>query len=213
MKGIVLREKDAAIENRARNAGLGVLISDVLEIRFDKTLFVEPGTRVPFGLLTAAWFFLDRWDAAVPLWRYGVTAANVGTAQERKATEAIMRDLRVLLHSYELLFVRNNAAGRALVETWAKESAGGGEKRLAFLRAVYLVKPKLCVLPISWLTDVHEHSKQSLMRGHRNGSGRPANSSRPLVRIELEPGRFVKCHQGDEERVREHFARQKPGRH
>jgi len=29
---------------------------------------------------------------------------------------------------------------------------------------------------------------------------------KPLVRVEIAPGRFVKCHAGDEEKVKEHFA-------
>ena len=38
------------------------------------------------------------------------------------------------------------------------------------------------------------------------------NAGKPLVRVEVAPGRFVKCHEGDEARVREHFARQLEGR-
>jgi hypothetical protein len=34
----------------------------------------------------------------------------------------------------------------------------------------------------------------------------------PLVQVELEPGRFVKCHRGDEERVRAIFKLQRGAR-
>jgi hypothetical protein len=37
--------------------------------------------------------------------------------------------------------------------------------------------------------------------------------ARPLVRLELEPGRFVKIFAGDEEKVREQFRLQKAGGH
>src|SRR5690554_724769 len=113
-KGIVLRGEDEVIASRAKHAGLPVVVSDSFELPFEKVLFVEPGTRVPFDLLPAAWHFLERWDAAVPLWKYGVLACDMGTEGERRQTRGIIRDLRVLLHSTELLFVRRSEQGTAL---------------------------------------------------------------------------------------------------
>lgn len=206
-QGIVLYGgDDEAIAGRAKAARLKFGQRDQApgELPYDKTLLVAAGTRVPWDLLPAAWHFLDRWDAAVPLWRYGKTAEDVGTPGERQATRAVVRDLRVLLHSVELLFVRRNEAGRALVTTWVEETKQG-DPRLAFLRAMYQVKPKLCVLPISWLAEVQSRSRQDVYRSGR----RSPNAGAPLVTVELEPGRFVKCHAGDEDRVRAQFERQR----
>lgn len=204
-RGIYLRGKDEVIESRAKAAGLKVVVGDALDVPFERTLIVEPGTRVPWDLLPAAWSFLLRWDAAVPLWRYGVLAQDVGTAAEREATRAVVRDLRVLVHATELLFVRQSEGGCALVEAWRAELAGGGDRQLAFLRAYYRVKPRLCVLPVTWLAEVRAASSQAMRR--RSGARSP-NAANPLVKVELEPGRFVKCHAGDEARVREAFERQ-----
>ena len=205
MNGIVLSAEDATIIARARRFKLQVLVDQERPLAFEKTLFAEPGVMVPWDLLPAAWNFLVRWDAAIPLWRYGMTANDVGTKEEREATRAIVRDLRVLLHSWELLFVRKNEAGSALIETWKREFSGGGDKRLAFLRALYQVKPRLCVLPTSWLANIRTDSKQVVSRGRVI----PAhNKGKPLVMIELAKGRFVKCRPGDEEKVREQFKKQ-----
>jgi hypothetical protein len=166
---------------------------------FDKTLFVEPGTEVPWDLLPAGWHFLDRWDAAVPLWRYGITAAQVGSKNERKRTQEVIRDLRVLLHAVELLFVRDSKDGRALLEAYGGELQNSGEKRLAFLRAMYQVKPRVCILPRSWLAKIYERSKLDAraldVKDTRHTGPR-------LIQVEIAPGRFVKCNPGDEERVR-----------
>ena len=206
MNGIVLPAEDATILARAKNAKLQVVVDKDRPFAFEKTLFAEPGVLVPWDLLPAAWNFLSRWDAAIPLWRYGMTASDVGTQEERKSTQAIVRDLRVLLHSWELLFVARTEAGCALIETWKREFAGGGDKRLAFLRAFYQVKPRVCVLPTSWLANIRSDSAQALARGRVI----PArNTGRPLVKVELSPGRFVKCRPGDEEKVREQFRRQR----
>ena len=200
-KGIVLLGEDKTIQAKAKSMKLPVTIDAGMPLAYDKTLFVEPGTRVPYDLLPAAWHFLERWDAAVPLWRHGVNATDMGTPSERKRTEKVMRDLRVLPHAVELLFVRNNGDGRALVEAYREELEGGGEKRLAFLRAYYRVKPRLCVLPRSWLAEVFSRSKQDA----RSRRGRRAKGA-PLVLVDLGNGRYVKCNPGDEEKVREMMA-------
>lgn len=195
-KGIVLNAPDDRLAQMAESKKLDVVVDDGLPLAFDKTLFVEAGGEVPWDLLPAAWHFLERWDAAVPLWRYGVNASDVGTKGERKRTEEIVRDLRVLLHAVELLFVRDNDNGRALMNAYREELEDSDEKRLAFLRAYYQTKPRLCVLPRSWLAKIFERSKMDArsMRGSRHRGGK-------LVEVEIGPGRFVKCHPGDEEKV------------
>ena len=193
MNGIlVIGEKDNLIDGRAKSARLSVEYATEPSVPFAKTLIVASGTSVPFGLLNAAWHFLDRWDAAVPFWRYGMTADKLGTAEERAQTKAVIRDLRVLTHAVELVFVRNNDAGNALISTWNAEQ---GDRRLAFLRAMYTVKPMVCVLPTAWLHDVEFHNKQDMMRR------RPIQRTTELVKVEIEPGRFVKVHKGDEQKV------------
>jgi hypothetical protein len=140
----------------------------------------------------------------VPLWRYGVNAADVGSKAERARTAAVVRDLRVLLHSVELLFVRDKGYGPDLVAAYREELVGSDEPRLAFLRAMYRVKPRVCVLPVTWLAAVAERSRRDAsarleMRPRKTG---------PMVTVEVAPGRFVKCHKGDEELVRQQFAEQ-----
>lgn len=195
-KGIVLLGEDKNIHAQAKQGKLPIVVDPTMPLAFDKTLFVTPGIRVPLDLLGAAWQFLDKWDAAMPLWRYGVNATDVGTPSERRGTEKVVRDLRVMLYAHELLFVRDNDAGRALVAAFVEERADGGEARLAFLRAFYRVKPRLCVLPRSWLAEVQQ------FKAPKQHSGRATN----LVQVEIGPGRFVRCRPENVEKVREQFA-------
>lgn len=195
-KGIVLSAPDKTIEARAKSVGLGVVVDPARPLAFEKTLFTEPGTGIPFDLLSAAWHFLERWDAAIPLWRYGANADQLGTSAERKRTKAVIRDLRVMSHSTELLFIRDNELGRALHETWLAEMADGGDKRLAFLRAYYRVKPRCCVLPRSWLAEVAQGYVPPKAPRHSE-----------LVQVEIGPGRFVRCRPENVERVKAQFER------
>lgn len=198
-KGIVLTGNDPGLEKLAQGKGYAVRVDPGMAVSFDKTLFVEPGGEVPWDLLPAAWHFLERWDAAAPLWRYGVNACDVGSKDDQKRTAAVVRDLRVLLHSVELLFVRNNEDGHALMAAYRTELAVGGDRRLAFLRAYYETKPRLCVLPRSWQAKVYERSKLDARTASASQSMR--RRGQPLVAVEISPGRFVKCHRGDEEKV------------
>jgi len=196
--GILLigdHQKD--IESRAKSSGLGFMVSDEYDLPFQKTLILESGTRVPWDLLPSAWNFLNRWDMATPLWKYGKTARDIGTKEEREITRELTLDLRVLVYSHELLFVRKNKTGAAFLESWLGEIARGPEKRLAFLRALFLIKPKLCALPVSWLAEILKGSKQAVYRNPRIRRGGGV-----LVRVDIGNGRIVKCHPGDEERIR-----------
>lgn len=206
-KGIVLSGQDKAVEAKAASLGLPVTVDDGLPLAYGKTLFVKPGTRVPWDLLSAGWHFLERWDAAVPLWSYKAQAGLVGSKEEQKRTREVVGDLRVMLYAVELLFVRANEDGQALMAAYWAELEDSQEPRLAFLRAYYRTKPRLCVLPLSWLAEVQARAKQDLRSG---GQGRMKRSG-PMVQVEVEPGRFVKCHKGDEQAVIEQYA-QRAGR-
>gem|GEM_PF-1205736 len=211
-QGIVLGEHDQTIESGASRVHLEVRIGGELWPEFDKTLFVARGTVVPWKLLPAGFGFLDKWEMAAPLWRYGVLAQDIGTAEERRRTEAVTKDLRVLLYAHELLFVRRCATGERFLQVWQEEMAGGGEPRLAFLRALHQVKPILCTLPASWLPQpVMTNNRQWLINtGQDRTATRQERRSRSLpedfVVVEYLPGKFVRCRRGQEEFIRRRLA-------
>lgn len=205
---LVLRVDDAGMRAQAKRHGLQVVVAQGFDVAFDRALFVEPGVKVPWHLVDYGLHFLERWDAAVPLWRYGVLAQDVGTPAERKRTLAVTKDLRVLPYAQELLFVRNSPAGLALLAAFDAQSQGGGEQgdgnRLAFLRAVYAVKPRLCVLPASWMGE--ERLRQTAQVAERRVQrAKPSRRVGALISIEIGPGRYVRCREADAEVVREWY--------
>lgn len=197
-RGVVLLGEDKEIERRVRKLGLDVIVDADMPLAFDKTLFLAPGIRVPWDMLLAGWRFLDHWDAVAPLCKPGTTADTTGSGEERKRTKAIIRDLRVMLYSDGLLFVRKSEDGRALVDAYREERAGGGDPQLAFLRAYYRVKPRLCAVPATWMSDVGK-------RVGRQAARPRAVDAPPLVRVEIAPGRWVKCRAGEEARIQRQY--------
>lgn len=208
--GVVVRQDDKVAAGYAKKFGVGISIAQDWAIPFERTLFIAPGTGVPWDLVRAGFDFLGQWDAAAPLWRYGASAGTIGTPADQKRTQEITHDLRLLVYAHELLFVRASEAGQALVSTWLAEYAEGGEARLAFLRALYIVKPRFCALPRSWLADLaqRERSDEKAMLHDRQ-----KHFAEPLIRVEIAKGRFVQCHARDKEKVLERYQRMARGRH
>lgn len=171
-----------------------------VDLPAEKNLIVESGVRVPWDLLPAAWNFLTRWDAAVPLWLYGKLAKDVGSEDDRRRVAWEVRDMRILLHEPAMLFVKRSGDGVSLVKNFSAALKKIEDRRLAFLLALYRSKPKVCYLPTTWTrgTTIPGGSGQPV----RGVVRRPSRSGRvEMVEVELEPGRVVKVRKGDEEKA------------
>jgi len=195
VKGLVLRQENETIAKQAKQHGLAVTVGEP-SIAYERTLIVGAGVNVPWSLLDAAWGWLDKWDCAAPLWRYGVLAQDVGGLSERERTEAITRDLRIPLYATELLFVRRSETTEQLLAVWQAERDGGDE-RLAFLRALYEVKPLFLALPRSWLAK-----RAAPVAQPRRNTG----SNVRLVHVQIAPGRSVCCRPDEVEIYRQRYA-------
>lgn len=204
MNGIVIREADKFLEHEAARRQLAIMVSATWTPAYDGTLFVAPGTRVPVDLIEAGFRLLARWDVAAPFWRYGILAQDTGTPAERARTEAVIRDLRVPLYAHELLFVRKSAEGLRFLAIWRTE-CDGGDERLAFLRALYLVKPIFCALPRSWLAEIQARTAQDA----RVAKSRNMSHQAPLVKVQIGANSFVTCREGDEAATLARFQRMK----
>lgn len=228
---LILRGSDEMIEAQAKRYKLPVVRIDgetdmpMAEVSFDRAIVVKPGIDIPWDLVPNGMHFVRRWDAACPLWRYNVTAQQIGTAEERKATEKLTLDLRRPVYACELLFVRGSEEGRELLRVWAEEierfgdSATADTERLAFLRALDRIKPRLCTLPAEWIGA--QRKRREAYRRHQGAIDRPIARSRRaakgagptgLVRVEVGPGRYVQCRPENVERVKADYARRQMGR-
>ena len=116
-------------------------------LEYERTIIWDAAVPLRVDLLTPGLAFLDKWEICVPLLSYTTLARDVGTAEERAATEAVIRDLRVPLYDTRLMFVRRCEATQRLFELWQGST---GDSKLAFLRALYTVKPIVLALPITW---------------------------------------------------------------
>lgn len=129
---------------------LSVTLSEEPAIIYSRNMLWDAGLILRPELISAGFNLLDKWDIVCPLWSYTELAVHLGTEEERKRTEAVVRDLRVPVYDIRLMFVKANETTRGLFQLWLKEMSNSNEPRLAFMRAFYQTKPLMLALPITW---------------------------------------------------------------
>ncbi len=214
--GVLLWVDDPGTRQEAERRALAVaVIATPTTLPLDRALVIGPGARVPWQLVKDGFQFLDHWEAAAPLLERNL-AQDVGSTADRHRTAEIVRDLRVPVYASELLFVRACDGSSALLSAWMEEmgpSTVPGPRlpnpfqddsaawRLAFLRALYRVKPLFLALPRSWLrgAPVVPMTPTRPSRLPRPGNG--------MVQVEIAPGRYVCCKPEEVEKYKAQFAR------
>lgn len=152
--GLVLRGGDSRGHQRAVLCGIQAREGRDWTITWSRTLFAAP-SLIPWDLVRTGFDFLAKgWDLAVPFTARYLLAQDIGTDEDRERTRAAIGDLRVPVYEPGLVFAATSAA--PCLRQWEVEAAGGSDARLAFLRALAVTKPRLCVLPRIWLSDKAE---------------------------------------------------------
>lgn len=126
--------------------GIGITYGEP-GIVFDKTLIWDPSLAFNKHLLPVGFSLLERWEVLVPICNYNLLAQDIGTEEDRERTRTLTFDLRIPVYDIRMLFVRRSLATENLVRLWSGDT---GDRRLAFLRALYQVKPYILALPNIW---------------------------------------------------------------
>ena len=115
-----------------------------------RVLHLAPGSYVNPLFIIDGFRILDNWDAAIPVMDYRQLACHIGDKAEQEKTQEVIRDLRVPVYDWRVVFSKGTNNAKELLRTFATE-AQTGNKYLAMLRAIYKVKPYLLPLPQHWI--------------------------------------------------------------
>lgn len=129
-------------------------------LRWDKTMYWDASTVPALEVVPVAWDLLDRWEVVAPLYDYDAMAQSLGTAEDRALTQSVILDLRVPVYDTRVIFLRKCPASEDLLAVWAAEP---GDRRLAFMRALWRVKPLILSTPKTW-ADGKAHSVEKWPR-------------------------------------------------
>lgn len=123
-------------------------------LHYPQTLLWDASLPFRQALLLPGFELLNVWQVVVPLVDYSTLAAHIGSEEDRKRTAGVIRELRVPVYETKMLFVKRNDYTLELVHQWQQElgQVENGDERLAFLRALYRVKPLVYATPYMWGT-------------------------------------------------------------
>jgi hypothetical protein len=121
-------------------------------LQFSKTMLLDGNfKRINHNLIPIGFKMLDKFQICVPLHSYQELACNLGTEQEKKITQEIVHDLRCMVFEPRFMFVRRCPDMERLLKLFEKEKKRGKDVKLAFLRAMYQIKPLILHLPVTWI--------------------------------------------------------------
>ena len=127
---------------------IGHVFRGMYDHEFDRTRIA--GALGPQVIDIQVSHLLDTWEIIVPMWDYSELAAGIGTEEQRAKVKATVRDLRVPLYDTRLMFVRKTDSTERLFAEYNKELSAGMDDKLAFLLALYRVKPFIMPTPLTW---------------------------------------------------------------
>ncbi len=147
--GVMLRQGKESAREAVRHTPGWKLVDDPFEC--ERTLLWMPSAEIHLTEFDPVLKWLDRWEVAVPFRPYDILAKDIGTEEERDASLPLLLDLRQPVYDSRVVLFRNCPRTRNLIQTWAKrEMTEGEDADLAFLRAVWRVKPLILALPKTW---------------------------------------------------------------
>lgn len=124
-----------------------------ISLPFEHTLIWSPPKPPKQQYIIVSFKILQNWDVLVPVRSYDKLVAQLGTAEERARMKKIVRDLHVPFFSTGVMFVKRNERTEELITLWKSEIPKWSDERLAFLCAVYKVKPFILPLPTDWIGE------------------------------------------------------------
>lgn len=102
-------------------------------------------------VISTGFKWLENFQLCVPMFSYETLACDVGNEQDRMLAKNILKELRVPLYNTHLMFVRRCSETKELIKLWQEYNEQISNENLAFLCALYEVKPLHLALPSTWI--------------------------------------------------------------
>ncbi len=148
--GVSIRGDLSLAKSRLTGYSLVLEIAGGEGLQWEKNLLWDTAAPLRLELLHVGFHLLDTWQIAIPLRDYKLLAAHFGSEAEQERTKTLIRDLRVPVYDTRLMFARRCDGVQELLDLWRTEQHDGETEELAFLRALYQVKPLILALPVTW---------------------------------------------------------------
>lgn len=130
---------------------LEIVYSDDVEIPFSETLIYNTKlNKLRIELLPIGFKWLKSFQVILPLLDYTTLAIHLGNSDDQLKAKEILKELRVPVYDTRLMFVRRCDETKELLSRWKAHKGNFTDDKLAFLCALYEVKPLHLALPNTW---------------------------------------------------------------
>lgn len=190
---------------------------------FEQSLYVDADTEF-LNSPVPAFEMLAKWDLLIAETETRSLKDSIAGTAESHWTASWLETPHLLYHNSGMIFWRKNDITRKLFDLWSEEwqRFSGWDEQVALLRALLRSDAVYLTVPFSW--NCREGARTTLLH-HRFGTktarkfggrsrqpitvtsraARGNHEGKPpaieLVRVEISPGRFVRCRKGEEEKV------------
>lgn len=149
--GVVVRGDPDQAKKLLSNCATLEFLQGSPELPYEKNLLWNMAVPLRPELVPAGMLILDTWQMAIPLADYKRLAVHTGTEDEREKTKQIVHDLRIPLYHPDMIFAKRCPETEKVIDLWWKDVMDGSNPELALLRAIYIVKPFILALPVTWI--------------------------------------------------------------
>lgn len=129
-----------------------IMLGDELEIPFSETLLYNSKLKkLRVEMLPIGFKWLKSFQIIISLLDYTTLAIHLGNSNDQLKAKEILKEMRVPVYDTNLIFIRRCDETKELVSQWKENRTIFTDDKLAFLCALYQVKPLHLALPNTWI--------------------------------------------------------------
>ncbi len=128
------------------------------KLPFGRTLIIAPHLTLSPQHVAVGFVRIERrkgayasWEMAAMLRSESITAAQIGTEDDQKATLNLVGTIALPVYDTSAVWIRKTRDTERMVEAWVQNLQDGVGDEHAFLQALYQHKILICSLPTGWL--------------------------------------------------------------
>lgn len=205
-RGIVLNRSCPEVETFCAQHKLGSLVADPPVIAFDQALLLTVGSKVPnVSKLLEPFDYLKSWEMCVVLMDEARLVADIVSVKERSWAEHVLGDNRIPAYNSNIVYCCASASSRSTVLAWQSFVRRGVGSDVALVCALHLFKPIVLPLP--------PESVPFIQGRFTKFDAKFKDREPKIIRkkgyslVEVTPGSYVKCREGEEERTLDEWKR------
>ncbi len=112
-----------------------------------KVLMLDGALKIDMEFAKHIFRWLDVWEVAAPFYDYNKMLVDIADEHDKAKIIKVVFDLRIPLYRNDIVFIRTNENTKKLLNVYEKQKAEYHNHMVAFMHAIWVVKPYIIYLP------------------------------------------------------------------